>query len=88
MGAADRDVLAEYNDQLHLLSNQYSDHRHEKLLRHAVITAEQVGSLAPASENSEAAEDILRSINKNYDNEETNRDYRVALGCSAAIWAI
>lgn len=75
----DREILAEYNDQLHLLSNQYSDHRHEKLLRHAVIMAEEVGGLADALDDRDAAEAILRWINKNYDNEETNRDYRVAL---------
>lgn len=76
---ADSEVLAEYNDHLHLLANEYSDHRHEKLLRHCVIMAEEVGGLADALEDRDAAERLLKWINKNYDNEETNRDYRVAL---------
>lgn len=79
IAATDREILVEYNDHLHLLSNQYSDHRHEKLLRHVVIMAEEVGGLADALNDRDAAEAILRWINKNYDNEETNRDYRVAL---------
>lgn len=76
---ADRQVLDAFNDRLHLLSNQYSPQRHEKLLRHCVIISEKVGGLADALDDRDAAEEIVRWINRTYDNEETNRDYRVAV---------
>lgn len=76
---ADREILREFDDRLTLLNSQYSTYRHAKLLRHTIIMAEQVGGLADALEDRAAAEDIVRWINRNYDNEETNQDYRVAL---------
>ncbi|MCU4743429.1 tyrosine-type recombinase/integrase [Natronoglomus mannanivorans] len=75
----DRDVLIEFSDELFLRSVDYSDHRHEKLLRHCTRMAEQVGDLASALEERDDAEGLVRWINRTYDNEETNRDYRVAL---------
>jgi len=44
-----------------------------------VRIAEEVGGLADALDNKRAAEDIVRWIHDTYDNEESNRDYRVAL---------
>lgn len=76
---ADRDALIEFSDELFLLSTKYSDHRHEKLLRHCTIVAEEVGGLAAALEEKDATELILRWINRTYDNEETNSDYRTAI---------
>lgn len=73
------EALIEFSDQLYLRSSDYSDHRHEKLLRHCTLLAERVGGLADALEDRDAAEDLVRFINRKYDNEETNRDYRVAL---------
>ncbi|MFD1565604.1 tyrosine-type recombinase/integrase [Haloarchaeobius amylolyticus] len=75
----DKDALLEFSDELYLRNNEYSDHRHNKLLRHCVIMAEQVGSLADALEDRSAAQRIVRWINKEYENVETARDYRVAL---------
>lgn len=75
----DREVLLEFSDQLFLLSSEYSDQRHIKLLRHCVIMSEKCGGLANALEDRDAAEDIVRWINRRYDNEETNRDYRSAI---------
>jgi len=76
---ADREVWLDFDDTLVLLGAEYSDHRREKRLRHGVIMAEEVGGVAAALDNREAAEDIVRWINRTYDNEETNQDYRVAL---------
>lgn len=76
---ADREVLLDFSDQLYLLVSEYSDHRHLKLLRHCTKMAEETGQLAAALEDREAAEAIVRWINREYDNEETNRDYRSAL---------
>lgn len=78
---ADREVLLAFSDQLHLLAQEYSDKRHSKLLRHCVIVAETLdsGTLAESLNDRDAAERIVSWINAEYDNEETNRDYRVAL---------
>jgi hypothetical protein len=77
----DRDLLHQFSDRLDLLAQEYSDHRHEKLLRHCTIMAEELdgGLLAAATEDRDAAEHIVAWINRRYDNEETNRDYRSAL---------
>lgn len=77
--AADREILLEFSDQLDLLREEYGDHRHLKLLRHCTRMAENAGGLAEALEDRDAAEGIVRWIHTVYDNEETNRDYRVAL---------
>jgi len=82
--AADREALQAFDDALTLLSSEYSTHCHLKLLRHCTIVAEAVDGLAAALDDREAAEDIVRWLHREYDNEETNRDYRVALrmfGC-------
>lgn len=76
----DRDALMAFSQHLDLLGPAvYSDHRHEKLLRHCTRIAEEVGGLAEALENREAAEAIVRWIQRNYENPETNRDYRLAV---------
>lgn len=75
----DRELLIEFSDRLALLKSQYTHHRHEKLLRHCTIIGEKVGGLADAIEDRDAAEDIVRWINRTYDNEYTNHDYRTAL---------
>ncbi|MFB6085558.1 MAG: tyrosine-type recombinase/integrase [Halodesulfurarchaeum sp.] len=75
----DREVLVDFYDALELLNAEYSDHRKLKLLRHVTIMAEEVGGLAAALDDREAAEELVRWIHANYENEETNRDYRVAL---------
>lgn len=76
---ADREALLDFDDTLTLLNSEYSEHRHLKLLRHVTILAEEVGGVAAALDDREAAEDLVRWINTNRENEETNRDYRVAL---------
>ena len=79
----DAEELLEFSRQLDLLQSKYSDYRHEKLLRHCTIMAEQVGGLADALENREAAEEIVQWINSERAppeySEETNLDYRIAL---------
>lgn len=75
----DREVLLEFSDTLYLLKSEYTDYRHEKLLRHCTRMAEEVGGLADALEKREVAEAIVRWINKTYSNENTNHDYRTAV---------
>lgn len=75
----DRAALIDFSDEMFMLSTKYGDHRHEKLLRHCTRIAEEVGGVSAALEEKEAAEKILKWINRTYDNEETNRDYRVAI---------
>ena len=79
IAAADREALLDFSDELYLLQTEYGDHRHLKLLRHCTRIAEHVGGLADALKDRDAAEEIVRWINRTYDNEETNRDYRIAL---------
>ena len=76
---ADAQVLIDFSNQLKLMREKYGWHRHLKLLRHCTRMAEHPGGLADALEQKEAAENIVRWIHSEYDNEETNRDYRVAL---------
>jgi site-specific recombinase XerC len=75
----DTEVLLKFSDQLDLLKSEYTEHRHNKLLRHCTRMAENVGGLAEALEDREATEKIVRWINREYDNENTNHDYRTAL---------
>lgn len=75
----DRDALRAFDDALTLLNSNYSTYRHVKLIRHVLIIAERVGGVNAALTDKAAAENIVRWINRNYDNEETNQDYRVAL---------
>jgi integrase len=76
---ADREVLIEFSDRIYLLKSEYGDHRHDKLLRHCTRMAEEVGGLAETLDSRDAAEDIVRWINKTYEKEYTNHDYRTAL---------
>ena len=77
----DADTLMSFSNQLQLLASQYSDHRHLKLLRHCTRMAENVDGidLTDCLESRDATEAVVRWINRTYDNEETNRDYRSAL---------
>lgn len=76
----DREVLLRFSERLDILGKaEYSDHRHEKLLRHLTRMGEEVGGLADTLTDRDAAERIVAWINTTYDNPETNRDYRVAL---------
>ena len=79
LSEADRNALLDFSDELFLRRSEYSGHRHEKLLRHCTRMAEEVGGLAAAREDRAAAEELVRWMNRTYDNEETNRDYRIAL---------
>ena len=74
---ADADTLLLFSDQMDL--HDYSDNRHEKLLRHAVRAGEKVGGLTDALEERRAAEAIVRWINRTYDNPRTKCDYRIAI---------
>jgi len=75
----DRESLLEFDDALTLLKSNYSAYRHLKLLRHVTILAERAGGINAALTDRDTAEKLVRWINRNYDNEETNQDYRVAL---------
>lgn len=76
---ADAEVLSEFSNRLDLLKSEYSDHRHEKLLRHCVRISEEIGGLNEALEDRNKTEEIVRWINREYDNEYTNHDYRTAV---------
>ena len=84
----DRELIQELDRQLGL--RQYSDDRQLKLIRHCKTLAGVVETskgpddtpevtLSDALDDREAAEEMVSWINRTYQNEETNRDMRVAL---------
>ncbi|WP_306058544.1 tyrosine-type recombinase/integrase [Natronococcus wangiae] len=75
----DGELLIKFSNTLDLLRSEYTDSRHKKLLGNCVRLAEEVGGLADALEDRDAAEDLVRYIHREYENEESNRDYRIAL---------
>lgn len=75
----DGEKLIEFSDKMRLLRSKYSHDRHEKLLGHCTRIAANVGGLAESLEDKEAAEEIVKWIHREYPNEHTNQDYRVAL---------
>lgn len=76
---ADAELLIKFSNRMDLLSSQISEQRHKDLLGYCTRLAENVGGLAEALEDREAAEEIVRYIHRTYDNVETNKDYRDAL---------
>lgn len=78
---ADRDALLDVSDRIRLLGpSKYSHHRHEFILRRALILAKEVGGIADALEDREATEQLVGHINaEKSGSAETNKDYRVAL---------
>lgn len=81
MSQADADVLQRMSDHIRILGpSKFSDHAHEKYLMRCVKMAQEVGGLADALEDRDAAEQIVAWINsKKANSPETNKDYRVAL---------
>lgn len=75
----DVEALLEFSRRVQLVRQDIGERRELKLMRHLTKAAEDVGGLARALEDREAVEDLVRWIHANYDNPETNRDYRVAL---------
>jgi integrase len=78
LSSRDRELLHEFSRQLDLTPSRFSNQRHEKYLRHAVLLAERTDGLADALEDRRAAEDIVRHIHREHENADTNRDYRIA----------
>jgi len=79
---ADRNVLLDLSDEIRLLgASEYSDHRHEFLLRRGLKMAKDVGGVADAvTGDRDAAESVVTWINREQaSSPETNKDYRVAL---------
>jgi integrase len=78
--AADREALLAFEDQLAILPSEYSAHRREKLLRHCTRLSEHVDAdLVDVPHSEDAAKPFVRWIHREYDNPETNQDYRLAL---------
>ena len=82
----DRDLLLSFDDKMGLA--RYSASRRSKLLKHCRVIAggaergpEETPDveLADVIDDRDAAERVVSWINRQYENEETNRDYRVAV---------
>ena len=80
MADDDAEAILDAHRQMELLgASRLSKSHHSDVLMRATKMARDVGGLADALSEREAAEDIVRWIHRNYDNEETNRDYRKCL---------
>ena len=76
---ADAEAVLSFSDRIDLLGSEYSDRRHAFFMKRLVNIAQNVGGLVDALEDRDAAEDIVRWIHAEYDNPETNKDYRTSL---------
>ena len=77
IGAADAAKLHAFDEAL----EEVGERRHERLLRYCVALAEgaEPGLLAAALEDREAAEALVEWVFEAVENEEENRNFRVAL---------
>lgn len=74
----DAELLFEFTEAV---DDDFSDRRHAKFLEYSTVMAEGVddGLLARSLEDREATEEIVDWIFENYQNDEVNRNFRVAL---------
>lgn len=80
MAPEDADAILEASNQMDLLGHsEYSDKRHRFYLMRWATLATEVEGLADVVTDRDAAERVVRHINREYDNPETNKDYRVAV---------
>ena len=80
MSEADAEVILDAHRHIELLGrSEISESHHSDVLMRSVKMAREVGGLADALEEQTAAEEIVRWINRTYENEETNRGYRKCL---------
>lgn len=88
ISTADRDALLTFSKELALRRSEYSDHRHTKLLSHGRQLAQaDAPGVTKALADKGAAKDLVAWVHREYENEETNRDYRVALRRIGALLA-
>jgi len=80
MSRADADAILKAHQQIELLGrSEFSVASHEAILMRMCTLAKRHGGLADALENRNAAEALVRAINRDYDNPETNKRARTAL---------
>lgn len=72
----DREALLTMSEHIELVPSKAGGFRHRDILRQCTRMSEEVGGLADALEDRDAAEEIVRWIHRTYDNEHTNQDYR------------
>jgi site-specific recombinase XerC len=86
----DREALLRFSDEMEFHDVEYTDARHVKLLQHCTVLAGSSPNkydpdelpdtrLVDAIHDREELKKIARWIKRNFDSEETKRDYRVAL---------
>lgn len=87
---ADKGALITMSEEMEFLDARYSDRRHLKLLQHCTLLAGDSPNkydpdelpdvnLVDCFEDEHAVKTVGRWIARNYDSEETKRDYRVAV---------
>ncbi|WP_181685971.1 site-specific integrase [Halorhabdus salina] len=85
----DKNALMTFSKEMEFLDARYSDGRHIKLLQHCIVLAGDSQkysrdelpdvSLVTTFDDEAAVKEVGRWIKRNFDNEETKRDYRVAV---------
>lgn len=86
---ADQDALLTFSKEMEFLDARYSNKRHIKLLQHCIVLAGDSQKYAPDElpdtdlvdtvDNVDAVKEIGRWVKRNFESEETKRDYRVAV---------
>jgi hypothetical protein len=80
VSAEDAEAILAASDQVFLLGDsKYGIQRHDFFIKRWYMMAREVGGLADALEDRDAAETLVRWIHRTYDNPETNKDYQNAL---------
>lgn len=86
---ADKDALIAFSEEMEVLDTRYSNSRHIKLLQYCIVLTGDSQKYAPDElpdvrlvdtfEDEDVVRAVIRWIKRNFDNEETKRDYRVAV---------
>lgn len=86
---ADKDALLDFSYEMEFLDTRYSDERHVKLLQHCIVLAGDSQKYAPDElpdvqlvdtfTDERAVKAVGRWIKRNFESEETKRDYRVSV---------
>lgn len=74
---ADREFLLGLSNNLDLIPSEIGDYRHRDLLRRGAQISEGVDvALEALVDDREAVEEVVRWVNRTYDNENTNQNFR------------
>jgi integrase len=82
---ADGQVLEAVAREMAVRAHEFGPHVQRKYLYRGLYIAQHTGLLAEALEDEEAAREVVAWIHREYDNAETNKDFRVTLRQAARL---